>query len=101
MILEKQIDKYFTKKIEFEIKNFLCVYDLDKKFVYNKNLFSLYIKKRKLENAYYILIFSMPYKESYKTLINIENVKKEIKKFIESEFLNYGNWNKWRIRKNI
>lgn len=41
-MLEKLIDKYFTKKIELELINFLSIYNVDKKFVYGKNLFSLY-----------------------------------------------------------
>lgn len=33
-MLEKLFDKYFTKKIEYELINFLSIYNIDKKFIF-------------------------------------------------------------------
>ena len=82
-MLEKLFDKYFTKKIEYELINFLSIYNIDKKFVYGKNLFSLYVKNRKWKDEEYILIYTMPYVESFTTLMDIEKIKKELDDYMK------------------
>ena len=82
-MLEKLFDKYFTKKIEYELINFLSIYNIDQKFVYGKNLFSLYVKNRKWKDEEYILIYTMPYVESFNTLMNIEKIKKELQDYMK------------------
>ena len=82
-MLEKLFDKYFTKKIEYELINFLSIYNIDEKFVYGKNLFSLYVKNRKWKDEEYILIYTMPYVESFNTLMDIEKIKKELQDYMK------------------
>lgn len=82
-MLEKLFDKYFTKKIEYELINFLSIYNIDQKFVYGKNLFSLYVKNRKWKDEEYILIYTMPYVESFNTLMDIEKIKKELQDYMK------------------
>ena len=67
------------KKSSMNVWNFLKAYNIDKKFVYGKNLFSLYIKNKKWKNENYICIFAIPYVESFNTLMNIQKVMKELK----------------------
>lgn len=82
-MLEKLFDKYFTKKIEYELINFLIIYNIDEKFVYGKNSFSLYVKNRKWKDEEYILIYTMPYVESFNILMNIEKIKKELQDYMK------------------
>ena len=91
-MLEKLFDKYFTKKIEYELINFLSIYNIDEKFVYGKNLFSLYVKNRKWKDEEYILIYTMPYVESFNTLMDIEKIKKELQDYMKDGKLINGRW---------
>lgn len=42
-----------------------------------------YIKNRKWKDEEYILIYTMPYIESFNTLMNIEEVKKELQDYLK------------------
>lgn len=70
-MLEKVLDKYYTKKLMKQIKEYLDVFNLDKRIVYYKDYAILEVKRRKWKEENYITVFSCRYEEAFINLLNL------------------------------
>lgn len=91
-MIEKILDKYYAKKLEFMIRNSLALYFINKKFIYTKHLLELYIKLPKWQESYYTLVMVIPYTECFGVIIDkdryndlIEDLKLAIKEKYKEE----------------
>lgn len=92
-MIEKILDKYYTKKVVEQIKSNMIIYMIDKKFEYKNNCLTVYVKKKLIKNQYYWCIFKMRYEDSLYYFIHIEDVIKEIHKQIKDYIENNDNYN--------
>lgn len=78
-MLEKILDKYFTKKLMTKICDNLYIYYLDKQVIYHKNYAEFKVKKKKFKEEYYNTIFSICNDESLEAYLNFDEIIKAIK----------------------
>lgn len=89
-MIEKILDRYYTKKVVDQIKSNMIIYMIDKKFEYKNNCLTVYVKEKQFKDKYYWFIFKMRYEDSIYYLIHIEDVVKEIHKQIKYYLENRG-----------
>lgn len=87
-MLEKILDKYYTKKLMKQMKEYLDVFSLDKRIVYHKDYATLEVKRRKWKEENYIIVYSCLYDKALVELINlseieINNLRENISKIIK------------------
>lgn len=82
-MFEKLIDKYNAKKLEQKIKNSLCIFRYDLKFIYTKNYLKLYIKPKYYKEEFSKMPMMISYSECYFALLHYGEFIKEIKDTIK------------------
>lgn len=69
-MIDKILDKYYARKLEEKIKDFLMHYLIDKKFEYGKLFINLYVKDTEPNTNNYIFIIAIPYEQCFDILID-------------------------------
>ena len=84
-MIEKILDKYYTKKLINWIKEDIILYNLDFKFTKDKNSNRIYIKckKRKYKEECYTNIGNIFISDSLFTIFNYDLYIKDLKEKIE------------------
>lgn len=86
-MIEKILDKYYTKKLQQEIKKYMMIwFDLDMRFVEYKNKFQLHIKMEEYNDEQYKEILTFYKKESFIHLCMWEEVEKAINERVNKYF---------------
>lgn len=68
--IEKNIDKYFARKLKKRILDSLCWYYISKRIIFNKKFVTVEIKSKKWKEQYYVTIKGIPYEECYKYVLD-------------------------------
>ena len=80
------LDKYYTKKLMEELKDYLDVFNIDKRIVYYKNGATLEIKKRKWRDENYKEIFYCEYDKGFMKVINLSvSDISRLRKYVEEK----------------
>ena len=86
-MIDRILDKYYTKKLIEFIKSALVMYILDKKFEVTKDRVKIFIKKDKYNDNEYTLIGTFLKKDALEYLCNqnevILNLRKKAKEYCE------------------
>lgn len=77
-MIEKILDRYFTKKLMTKIYDDLYIYCLDKQVIYHKNYAEFKVKKKKFKEEYYNTIFTICNDESLEAYLNYDEIIKVI-----------------------
>ena len=85
-MLEKILDRYYIKKVVKEIIKMLRMYFISFRFVYEKDVIRIFIKKHYYDDTMYELIGSLDKKRGFVYLSNIKRVNKELQKEIDKYF---------------
>ena len=82
-MIEKILDKYYTKKLVELIFNDIVIYYIDKRVRYEKDFAIIDIKKRKYSEEYYKELVYISYGESLNTLINYDKIRNSMLNEVE------------------
>ena len=82
-LINKILDNYYKSQLIQKIKNLMCFYILDYKFIESEEGFQLQIKKKEYKDEPYTTIACFNENEYLSCLINWEKSVTRIEKYIE------------------
>lgn len=87
-MIEKILDKYYTKKLIEKLDLDLKLYCLDTKYNFEKEKVSVYIKKKYWNDKNYVYLASFYYKETLEYIVNYKYMEllKDLAKYIKAIF---------------
>lgn len=86
-MIDKFLDNYYSKKLNRYIRNILLYYTPSYKIEKNKNIVSIYIKRKEYQDKYYKKILDYDIDRAFDMLLNFKSLENDIHNFCKTYFI--------------